>query len=209
MVPADILQDKNLNQNNVLFEELPASPARHQIIKANQKLELVANKIKKKYARQRNRGNLKNKNSRTTKWLKKLDVSKLATNRQLITITTLILPIDIEVVDYSNDTHIHDLDDNIMVDLDGNIKLTNDIDKKNLKETSIAQLATKKIIGKHKKMNKSKLNHYAKLNKMDKEDVIFIKQVHPKNRFKKIANLNDKVEIIKQVPVHPRDEKVK
>ena len=56
-------------------------------------------------------------------------------------------------------------------------------------------------------MNKSKLNKYAKLNKMDKDDAIFIKQVpvHSKNRFKKISNLNDKVEFIKQVPVHPRD----
>ena len=56
-------------------------------------------------------------------------------------------------------------------------------------------------------MNKSKLNNYAKLNKTDKDEVIFIKQVpvHSRNRFKKIADLNDKVEFIKQVPVHPRE----
>ena len=56
-------------------------------------------------------------------------------------------------------------------------------------------------------MNKSKLNKYAKLDKMDKDSAIFIKQVpvHLKNRFKNISNLNDKVEFIKQVPVHPRD----
>ena len=109
------------------------------------------------------------------------------------------------MVDYNDDTQIDDLDDNITVDLDGNIKVINDIDKKNLKETSIAQIA--KIIGKYRQMNKSKLNNYSKLNKTDKDDVISIKQVpvHPKNRFKKIANLNYKVEVIKQVPVHPRD----
>ena len=45
------------------------------------------------------------------------------------------------------------------------------------------------------------------MNKTDKDAAIFIKQspVHLKNRFKKIANLNDEVEFIKQVPVHPRD----
>ena len=51
MAPDDILQEKKLNQNDVLFEELPTRPVRHQIIKPNQKLELVAGKIKKKYAR--------------------------------------------------------------------------------------------------------------------------------------------------------------
>ena len=57
MVSDDILQDKNLNQKDVLFQELPTHPARHQIIKPNEKLELVTNKIKKKYARHRNREN--------------------------------------------------------------------------------------------------------------------------------------------------------
>ena len=51
MAPDDILHEKKLNQNDVLFEELPTRPVRHQIIKPNQKLELVAGKIKKKYAR--------------------------------------------------------------------------------------------------------------------------------------------------------------
>ena len=57
MVSDDILQDKNLNQNDVLFQELPTHLARHQIIKPNEKLELGTNKIKKKYARHRNREN--------------------------------------------------------------------------------------------------------------------------------------------------------
>ena len=58
MVSDDILQGENLNQNDVLFQELPTHPVRHQIIKPNEKLELVTNKIKKKYARHRNRENL-------------------------------------------------------------------------------------------------------------------------------------------------------
>ena len=82
-----------MNQNDVLFGELPTSPVRHQIIKLNQKLELVANKIKKKYARQRNRGNLKNKNSRATKWLKKAGC--LETSEQ-------------QTIDYNNDVDITD-----------------------------------------------------------------------------------------------------
>ena len=57
MVSDDILQDKNLNQNDVLFQELPTHLARHQIIKPKEKLELGTNKIKKKYARHRNREN--------------------------------------------------------------------------------------------------------------------------------------------------------
>ena len=51
MAPDDILHEKNLNQNDALFEELPTRPVRHQIIKPNQKLELVTGKITKKYAR--------------------------------------------------------------------------------------------------------------------------------------------------------------
>ena len=48
MASDDILQGKNLDQNNVLFEELPTRQVRHQLIKPNARLELAANKIKKK-----------------------------------------------------------------------------------------------------------------------------------------------------------------
>ena len=115
---------------------------------------------------------------------------------------------DIEIVDYNNDTQINDLDDNITVDLDDNIKVTDDIDQTNSKKKHQKhKLPRKKIIGKYKKTNNSKLKNHAKLNKTDKDGVIFIKQVpvHQKNRFKKIDDLNDKVEFIKQVPVHPKD----
>ena len=48
MVCADILEDENLNQNDVLCEELPKPPITWQMIRPNKKLELTANKIKKK-----------------------------------------------------------------------------------------------------------------------------------------------------------------
>ena len=52
---------------------------------------------------------------------------------------------DIEIVDYNNDTQINDLDDNITINLDDNIKVTDDIDKTNLKKKgSKTQIATKK-----------------------------------------------------------------
>ena len=49
----DILKDENLNQNDVLFEELPSCPLKQQIIRPNKKIELTANKIKKKNFNQR------------------------------------------------------------------------------------------------------------------------------------------------------------
>ena len=48
MVCDDILKDENLNQNDILFEELPKHPLKLQIIRPNKKLESAANKIKKK-----------------------------------------------------------------------------------------------------------------------------------------------------------------
>ena len=44
----DILQDENLNQNDVLFQELPTRAVRHQITKPHAKLEVMANKIKQR-----------------------------------------------------------------------------------------------------------------------------------------------------------------
>lgn len=105
---------------------------------------------------------------------------------------------DLETVHYNNDIQLEDLDDSI--------KVTSNTDRKNLKKTWKAQIAAKKIIVKYKKLNKSKLDNYAKLNKTDKDNVIFIKQfsVYPRDRSKKLSDLNDKVEFIKQVPLHPR-----
>ena len=45
MVSDDILRDKNSDQNNVLFEELPTCPVKCQIIKPNARLELAKKKI--------------------------------------------------------------------------------------------------------------------------------------------------------------------
>ena len=70
----------------------------------------------------------------------------------------------LETVDYNNEIQLDDLDDSV--------KVISDIDRTNLKKTSKSQIAMKKIIEKYKKINKSKLNYYAKLNKPDKSDVI-------------------------------------
>ena len=67
MVSDDILQDKDLDQIDVLFEELLTRSVKCQIIKANTRLELVANKILKKYNRQINRKNLKKTNGSAVK----------------------------------------------------------------------------------------------------------------------------------------------
>ena len=45
MMSDDILQDKDLDQINVLLEELLTRSIKRQIIKPNTRLELVANKI--------------------------------------------------------------------------------------------------------------------------------------------------------------------
>ena len=96
------------------------------------------------------------------------------TYRQLINDADIT---DLETVDYKNDIQLDDLDDSI--------KVTSDVDRRNLKKTK-AQIAVKKMIGKDKKINKSKLNNYAKLNKTDRDDIFFVKQVpvHPRDRFK-------------------------
>ena len=57
---------------------------------------------------------------------------------------------DLETVDYSNNTNISDLTDN------------HSIDMTNLKKTSKAQIAAKKITRKYRKINKSSLNKYKK-----------------------------------------------
>ena len=44
----DILQDENLNQIDVLFQELPTQAVRHQITKPHARLELMANEINKR-----------------------------------------------------------------------------------------------------------------------------------------------------------------
>ena len=80
-----------------------------------------------------------------------------------------------------------------------------DIDKTNLKKTSKAQITAEKNIGKYKKINQSKLKNFAEWSKVKKDNVIFVKKVplHP-NRMKRLIHLNDKVEFIKQVLIHPK-----
>ena len=73
MVSDDILQDKNSDQNDVLFEELPTCPVKCQIIKPNTRLELA----KKKYNRQRNRKKQKKTNARVAKMVEKIRLPRL------------------------------------------------------------------------------------------------------------------------------------
>ena len=79
----DILKDKNLNQNNVLFEELPKRPLKQEMIRRNKKLDLAANKIKKTVDHNNNTNisDLKDNNSIDTTNLKK--TSKAAKILQL------------------------------------------------------------------------------------------------------------------------------
>ena len=80
-----------------------------------------------------------------------------------------------------------------------------DIDKTNLKKTSKAQITAEKNIGKYKKINQSKLKNFAEWSKVKKDNVIFVKKVPLHlNRMKRLINLNDKVEFIKQVLIHPK-----
>ena len=102
---------------------------------------------------------------------------------------------DIATVGHNNDTHPNDLN--------------NDIEKIDLKKTSATQKTAKKIIKKCKNLKrKGKLVNYSNLNKKRKDDgIVFIKQVpvYSRDRFKKLAVIDEKIEFIKQVPAHPRD----
>ena len=90
----------------------------------------MANKILKKYNRQRNRRNPKKTNSRAAKWLK--NIGHLDTSdQQTIDYNNDVDITDIEMVDFNNDTQINNLDDNITVGLDDNIAVTCVIDKTN------------------------------------------------------------------------------
>ena len=79
----DILKVENLNQNNVLFEELPKWPLKQEIIRPNKTVDLAANKIKKTvdYNNDTNISDLKDNNSMDTTSLKK--TSKAAKILQL------------------------------------------------------------------------------------------------------------------------------
>ena len=70
----DILNDENLNQNNVLFEELPKRTLKQQIIRPNKTVDLASNKIKKTvdYNNDTNISDLKDNNSMDTTRLKKI-----------------------------------------------------------------------------------------------------------------------------------------
>ena len=122
MVYDDILKDENLNQSNVLFEEFPERPIKRQIIRPNKKLELAANKIKKKILQPKTK---KSQNPLTKKWLK--GAGYLDTSNQ-------------QTIDCNNDAEITDLETVSNTNI-SDLKDNNSIDRTNLKKTSKAQIA--------------------------------------------------------------------
>ena len=93
------MQDENLNQNDITFEELPPNPVTRQVtisrkVKSDPRIESAASKILKKYERQRRkRKNIRVIDTRAAKWMKKTGYLTLATYRQLIATMTLTLQI--------------------------------------------------------------------------------------------------------------------
>ena len=90
-------------------------------------------------------------------------------------------------------------------------QLDNDIEKIDLKNTSkntVSQKTAKIIVKRYRNLKrKIQLVNYSKLKKSKYDDIVFIKQVpvHPRDRLKKLAAAEEKVEFVKQVLVHPRD----
>ena len=75
-----------------------------------------------------------------------------------------------------------------------------DIEKIDLKNTSATQKAAKKIVQKYKNLKrKAQLVNYKKLKKSKDDDIVFIKQVpvYPRDRLKKLAAAEERVEFIK------------
>ena len=127
MVCDDILKDENLNQNNVLFEEIPKRPLKLQIIRPNKNLNWQQTKLRKNTPTPLK----KVKIHWTKKWLKKvgyLDTS----NQQTINYNNDANITDLETVDYNSDTNTSDLKDH------------NSIDTTNLKKHQELKLQLKK-----------------------------------------------------------------
>ena len=115
------------------------------------------------------------------------------------------------MVDYNNDVSLDDVatvDHNM--DTQPN-QLDNGIEKIDLKNTSkntVSQKTAKIIVKRYRNLKrKIQLVNYSKLKKSKYDDIVFIKQVpvHPRDRLKKLAAAEEKVEFVKQVLVHPRD----
>ena len=114
-ISEDVLQDTNLDQDEALFVDLPEEwPEKVKItakkITSNARLEMVANRIKKRYQRQKQiKGRLKKANKKTTEWLKK--VGYLETDDlETVDYNNDINLDDVQTADYNNDTQLDELD---------------------------------------------------------------------------------------------------
>ena len=128
----------NIDQNEPLFvdspEEHPKKVIKLPKITTNGLLEAAANRILKKYQRQRQNGCLKNVNRRAANWIKKAGYLKTD---------------DLETVDYNNDVSLNDV---ATVDYNKDTQpneLDNDTEKIDLQNTSkniLTQKAAKRIV---------------------------------------------------------------
>ena len=117
------------------------APKKVKIITTNSnQLRLASNRINKKYLRQKSRGILKKANKKAADWLRKAGF--LGTD-------------DLETIDYNNDTNINDLDDVETINYNNDTKI-NDVDNVNLRKTSGAQIAAKKIVKKYRNSARKK-----------------------------------------------------
>ena len=104
---------------------------------------------------------------------------------------------DVATVDHNMDTQPNQLDNDI-----------EKIDLKNTSKNTLSQKTAKIIVKRYRNLKrKIQLVNYSKLKKSKYDDIVFIKQVpvHPRDRLKKLAAAEEKVEFVKQVLVHPRD----
>ena len=114
-------------------------------------LHKASNRIKKRYLHQKSRRILKKAEKKAADWLRKARF--LGTD-------------DLETIDYNNDTNVNDLDDveTITYNNDTNV---NNLDNVNLKKTSGAQIAAKKLIQKYRNLARKKTYQRASQNTFD------------------------------------------
>ena len=114
-------------------------------------LHKTSNRIKKRYLHQKSGGILKKAKKKAADWFRKARF--LGTD-------------DLETIDYNNDTNVNDFDDveTITYNNDTNI---NNLDNVNLKKTSGAQIAAKKLIQKYRNLARIKTYQTGPQNNFD------------------------------------------
>ena len=107
---------------------------------------MAANRILKKYQRQRQKGCLKNVNKRTANWLKKAGYLETDYNND-------VSLDDVTTVDHNMDTQPNELDNDI-----------EKIDLKNTSKNTLTQKTAKKIVKKYRNLKrKSQFGNYSNL----------------------------------------------